>query len=77
MVVTALLWAIFKAFAFLLIMAMGSIFALYGVVIRFVMGLEAYPSTVRRFAWMAWGVALIGIVCFVFAAAGLARLILP
>jgi len=67
---------ILKAGLLLIVMAAGGLFAIYGVALRFVMGLEARPSTIRRFAWLCWGLAIAGVILFIYAGAALAQLVL-
>lgn len=72
----ALAFLIVKAILLLIIMAIGGIMVAYGLVIRFVMGLEAHPSTIARFAWLCWGLVGIGILTFLYAGSGLARIVM-
>lgn len=69
----ALAWIIVKAVLLLVIMAIGGIMVAYGLIIRFVMGLEARPSTIARFAWLCWGCAGLGVLIFLYAGNGLAE----
>lgn len=72
----ALAWLIFKAALLLIIMAIGGILVAYGLVIRFVMGLEAHPSTITRFGWLCWGLSGIGLLIFLHAGDGLVQIAL-
>jgi hypothetical protein len=70
----ALAWLIVKVALLLIIMMIGGVMVAYGAIIRFVLGLEARPSTVARFAWLCWGLAGLGLAIFVYAGHGVARI---
>ena len=72
----ALAWLIIKAFMLLIIMAVGGVLVAYGVLIRFVMGLEANPSTIARFGWLCWGMVGLGLIAFVYAGSGFVQVAL-
>ncbi|PNP99329.1 MULTISPECIES: hypothetical protein [Sphingobium] len=69
-----LAWLIIKAVLLLIIMAIGGIMVAFGITFRFVMGLEAHPSTIARFAWLCWGLAGLGVLAFIYAGSGLAQI---
>lgn len=72
----ALAWLIVKAALLLIIMAIGGVMVAFGVTFRFVMGLEAHPSTIARFAWLCWGLASLGVLAFLYAGSGLAQIVM-
>jgi hypothetical protein len=65
-----------KAIGLLVVMALGAIVAAYGAIFRLILEFESRRSTVSRMAWMAWSMVIAGLVIFIYAGSGFARLIM-